>query len=458
MLDFAIDTPKAQLWAEMGLGKTVVAASAVADLMDQIKVSRVLIVAPLRVVETVWPNEFAKWSHLNHLPWRQIRGSAQRRAKMAEEPYYGIELINYENLKSLFLPYAARHKQDGAAQWSHPFPWDMVIFDESSKLKDPGTQRFRTVRVVCRRMERVLHLTGSPAPNGLLNLWAPTFVLDQGERLGPTYTAYVDRWFKADDFRGWKLSPLPGAEDHVHEKLQDVTMSLRAQDYLDLPPVMTTDVKVDLPNRVRDTYREMEEEMFLQLASGTVEVANGGVLTQKCRQLAQGSLYVNQKNDNWEDLHDAKLKALDDIIEEAEGAPLLVAYAFKFDLHRLKKRYGQRAVSFTGSSDTRGIINRFRAGEIPLLLIHPMSAGHGLDGLQDGTDSLVWYGMDWSPDRYEQTLARLAGGLRRKRPTFIYRIVANSTVDFDMINAVENGITIQDALKQRMASRRRAAA
>lgn len=438
MVEFILDNPRGALWAEMGLGKTVCAATAIDELLDRVEVNRVLVVGPLRVILHTWPEELVKWDHLN-IPHRIIRGSALEREKIVESPWHGIELINYENLHWLMRTWwHTKHRRDR-------LPWQMIIFDESSKLKAVNTQRFKSIRRYAAQFPRVLELTGSPAPSGLLNLWAPTYLLDQGERLGKTFIAYRDRFFEQDGFMAWKYLAKTGTTEEVHSRLNDITLSLRSQDYLDLPPVVVNDVRVDLPPRCRQLYRQLESDMFLQLTRGQVEAANAGVLTGKCRQMANGAMYLDGETKRWEVLHNAKLDALADIVEEAEGTPLLVAYQFTSDLHRIRGCY-PHAVTLTDASDPGRIIDQWNRGEHEMLVIHPASAGHGLN-LQGGTHILVWYGIPWSFDQYEQTIARIAGGLRRTRTTFVHRIIAADTVDGIIIGALEHHRTVQDALK-----------
>lgn len=442
-LDFVLAHERAALWLEMGLGKTSVAATAIAELMDRAEVSRVLVVAPKRVIKSVWPQELAKWDHLD-VPIREIEGSMRQRARLLDSPWCGVETINYEKLKWLFRDYLKGRE----------LPWDMVIFDESSKLKAVGTQRFRAIRrrVTDLNARRILQLTGSPAPSGLLNVWAPTFLLDGGERLGRTYTAFRDRWFTTD-FMGWAYLPRAGADEFIYNELADITLSMRSADHLDLPPLIVNDIWVDMPAGCQADYRELEDEMFLQLEHDTVEAANGGVLTNKCRQFANGALYVNGSTD-WRELHDAKFEALDDVIEENSGKPLLVAYQFKSDLARLRKRL-PRATVYNEAKDPIELESRWNRGEVPLMLIHPGSAGHGLN-LQGGTDTLVLFGLGWSFDQYDQVIARIAGGLRRERPTFVHRLLTSGTVDRSVVEAIEGRRAVQDVLKDEVKRRRAA--
>jgi SNF2 family DNA or RNA helicase len=442
-LQFVLDNPRCQLWLDKGLGKTSVALHAIDQLMQENVVQRVLVVSTRRITKSVWPAEVEKWGL--QIPLRDIEGSPTWRAQLLNTKWVGIETITFEKLKWLFDSWV---KPRGRGR---PLPWQLIVFDESSKLKAPGTQRFRALRRWQHALPRVVHLTGSPAPSGLLNLWGPAFLLDHGERLGRTYTGFKERWFRTADPMGWKLEPLPGADAFVHEKLDDITISLRAADYLEMPPLVVNDVPVDLPTSVRAGYRVLERDMFLELSRGTVEAANGGVLTSKCRQMANGALYLNGEQRDWEILHDEKLEALDEVMEEAEGQPIIVAYQFRSDLARLQARY-KHAAYLHGAKDPDRVVAEWNDGKHQMLLIHPASAGHGLN-LQDGGCHMAFFGCPWSFDQYDQCLDRIAGGLRRQRPTFIHRIIARDTVDEDVVTALEGHRTVQEVLKERLSRR-----
>ena len=444
-VEFILENPQCALWLEMGLGKTSATATAIAELMDRLEVFRVLVVAPLRVCKSVWPAEILKWDHLVDIEVREIEGSQKQRSKILDGDFVGIETINYEKLEWLFRDHFKKPTQ--------PLPWDMIVFDESSKLKSAGTKRFRALRRWVDHMPRVVHLTGSPAPAGLLNVWAPTFVLDKGERLGTTFTAFRERWFQTDHM-GWKYEARPGTATMVRDKLSDITLSMRSKDYLDLPELIVSDIKVELPPSCRVQYRKLEDEMFLVLEHGTVEVANGGVLTNKCRQLANGALYLNGTTEIYAVSHSEKIAALDDIVEEREGRNLIVAYQFRSDLERLREHY-PKAASVSDAEDPDKIIAEWNAGKHAMLLIHPASAGHGLN-LQEGGNALAMFGVPWSLDLYEQTIARIAGGLRREVPTFVYRILCAGTVDEAVVASIENHTTIQETLKEQMKRRQAA--
>jgi len=440
----AIDNPKMALWMKMGLGKTVIAATAVRELMDRAQVNRTLIVGPVRVIESVWPAEMRKWEHLTDLPFRLVRGSMKHRGAVLDTPWHGVELLSYETLTWAIRDHFRRR----------PLPWQMLILDEADKLKRPGSQRFRAMRHRCAEFTRVLELAGSPVASGLVDLWGPIFLMDQGERLGRVYSyrgaggSFLARWFRTKD-SGWGYEPLPHAEKEIRSRVSDVALSMRIEDYVDdLPPLVETDVWGDLPGKVADKYAILEKEMYLQLERGEVEAANGGVLTSKTRQLANGAMYLDGGKE-WEEVHTAKLDALAEVVSEQAGAPLIVCYQFRSDLARLKKRYPRAA---TLEHDSPRIIDEWNRGEHELLLIHPASAGHGIN-LQDGGDSMAFFGLGYSFGQYEQACARIAGGLRRKRPTFIYRVLTRGTIDETVLYVLRSRCTVQEALFERMRRR-----
>jgi SNF2 family DNA or RNA helicase len=444
-LDAVLTQPRLQLWMDKGLGKTSVALTGIEQMMDEVRIVRTLVISTTRICTSVWPQEIAKWDHLNWIPIRHLAGSPTQRAAMLNTPWHGIETITFENMRWLFRDYLRA---------GVPMPWDLVVIDESSKMKAPGTRRFKALRRWQPALPRVLELTGSPAPQGLLGVWGPAFFLDGGLSLAPsptgprTYANFKERWF-SKDYMGWKYTPRDGAEDMIKDKLGHLTLSLKASDYLDMPELQVRDLEVDLPPRCRAQYAELRARMYLALESGSVEAANGGVLTMKCRQMANGAMYTNVEGTAWEVMHDAKLDALDEIVEEAMGRPLIVAYQFKSDLARLRERHPHAAVLGLTADKDRDTIDRWNNEEYAMLLMHPQSGGHGLN-LQGGGCDMVFFGAPWSFDQYDQCMDRIAGGLRRTRPTFITRIATADTVDMDVLESLELNCTVQEVLKSRM--------
>lgn len=419
-----LDTPRCALWVEMGLGKSIATLTAIEALLDSVEIRRVLVVAPLRVAHSTWPAEIAKWGiRVSH---KVITGTAaQRRA--AAESSADIHLINYEN-----IPWIVE-------QYGKAWPWDMVVLDESSKMKNRASLRWKALAKVSGRITRLVELTGTPAPNGLIDLWAPICLLDRGARLGRSLTRFRERWFTADYF-GYTYTPKPGAEAEIHAAVADLVLTLRAEDYLALPDYVPVRVPVTLPAPARDLYTRLEKDMFLALAEGEVTAISAAALSNKCRQAANGHLYVDGGNGAWERVHDAKLQALADLIAEAQGAPLLVAYSYQSDLARLRQAFPTARVL----DENPRTVDQWNAGQIPLLLAHPQAAGHGLN-LQAGGHLLCWFGLDWSLELYQQFNARLYRQGQTK-PVFVYHLVAEDTVDELVLERIQSKRAVQDIL------------
>ncbi|WP_300337185.1 DEAD/DEAH box helicase [Accumulibacter sp.] len=414
-----IENPRCALWAGMGTGKTASTLTALEDL-DLIEVVYpALVIAPLRVAESVWPDEVGKWDHLKHLRVSPIVGNVQERLQALREPAE-IYSINYEN-----LPWLVEHLGEA---WR----FRTVIADESTKLKGfrlrEGAQRARVLGSVAHvKVERFIELTGTPAPNGLADLWGQMHFLDKGARLGRTHSAFTDRWFRLK-YDGYGLEPLPHAQGEIQARLADLCLTITAADYLDLPPLIENEIKVDLPPSARRIYRAMEKAMFAQIDGHDVEAFNAAAKTNKCLQLANGAAYIDDAG-SWREVHDAKLAALEDIVEEAAGAPVLVAYQFRSDLARILKRFGRAARHLDKNPQT---LRDWNAGKIPLLVAHPASAGHGLN-LQDGGNILAYFSSGWNLEEDQQILERL-GPTRQaqaghNREVYVHRIVARDTVD-----------------------------
>jgi SNF2 family DNA or RNA helicase len=413
-----IENKRCAIWASMGAGKSASTLTALEDLYLIEGVYPALVIAPLRVATSVWSDEASKWAHLQHLRVSPIVGSAQERCQ-ALRKHAEIYTINYEN-----LPWLVEHLGE---DW--PFP--TVIADESTKLKGfrlrQGTQRASALGSVAHtQVGRFIELTGTPAPNGLADLWGQSWFLDQGSRLGRTHTAFTDRWFRPSH-DGYGLEPLPHAQPEIQGKLRDICITISASDYMDLPPLIENTLRVDLPVKARQIYRAMEKEMFAQIGAHDVEAFNAAAKTNKCLQLANGAAYVDDAG-TFEEVHQAKLDALEDIIEEAAGAPVLVAYQFKSDLARILKRF-KAARPLDKNPQT---LRDWNAGKIPLLCAHPASAGHGLN-LQDGGNILAYFSSGWNLEEDMQILERI-GPTRQaqaghNREVYVHRIVARNTVD-----------------------------
>ena len=463
-----VDNPAYMLALQMGFGKSVITLTAIRELLDTFRVSHVLVVAPLLVAEESWPEEIEAWEHTCALDYEVLTGPPPRRESRARR-LSELSIINIENINWL------------VDFWGDEWPYDMLVIDEISKFKNPAKRtkptkkavqrivdetlaalpkdmhpddvavavakaakrapryptRFGALCKVRRYIDRVVGLTGTPAPNGLLDLWAPYYVIDRGARLGDTYFAYRRRWFDGD-YMGFKYRLRPGAFEQIMDAIRDITISMRTEDYVDLPEVLHNQIKVKLPPKVMKEYRKFEKTLIWEHAEGDIEAVNNGVLTQKMLQLCNGHIY-NEDGEAHE-IHDLKLDALDRVIEEANGAPVLVAYSYQFDLEKLRKKYPKAEVV----GEKPNLQKRWNCGEIPILLAHPASAGHGLN-LQYGGCILVWYGLTWSLEYYQQLNKRLH---RPGQPetVIIHHIVAQGTVDERVMAVLPEKEATQDAV------------
>lgn len=432
---FIKDNPFCALWLDMGLGKSVTTLTAVVDLLDTFEVSRILIVAPLRVAEHTWPNEINQWEHAQHLTFSVATGSLQKR-KDALWTSRDIHIINRENIPWVVSYYGTN------------WPYDMVVIDEFSSFKSSKTKRFKALRKVLPFIDRLVGLTGTPASNGLLDLWAQTYLLDKGDRLGRTFSGYRQRYFSSD-YMGYTWTPLPGTEEEIYAKLSGVCLSLSAEDYVELPDRVDNTITVDIPPTSREQYKQLEKEFLLELENDDVVVQHAAALTNKLLQFSNGAIYTDDSG-KWESMHDSKLNALEEIINEAAGQPVLVAYNYKSDKERILKRF-KNAVSI----DELNAIDRWNSGDIQILIAHPASAGHGLN-LQSGGNIIAWFGLNWSLELYQQFNARLHRQGQTK-PVIIHHIVLEDSVDDSVMEALNGKHTTQksllDALKKDIGGR-----
>lgn len=427
------------MWAGMGLGKTTATYNAI-DIILVIDGGPVLVVAPLRVARSTWPDEAKKWAHLRHLRVMPIIGSEAER-RMALSVKADVYTTNFEN-----LPWLIAHFGD---RW----PFRTVVIDESTKLKGfrlrQGTARAKALgRVAHTHIARFIELTGTPSPNGLTDLWGQAWFLDAGARLGRTYDGFKQRWFQRS-FDGGAPTPLAHAMTEIQDKLRDLCITIDAKDWFDLREPIVNNIYVDLPIKARKLYQDMEKEMFMQIEEHEVEAFNAAARTIKCLQVANGAAYVGETGKEWKEIHDVKLQALEDIVEEAAGMPILVAYNFKSDLARLRQAFPKGRQL---DANPRTIVE-WNAGEIPLLFAHPASAGHGLN-LQDGGNILVFFAHDWNLENRLQIIERIGPTRQMQaghdRPMFIHNIIARDTVDEMVLERVETKREVQDILLQAM--------
>ncbi|HFU6836235.1 TPA: SNF2-related protein [Streptococcus agalactiae] len=432
--DFIIRTPYAAVILDMGMGKTATTLSAINELMfDRYEVSKVLVIAPLRVANTVWSDEIEQWEELKHLRYSKIVGTPKQR-RAALETDADIYIVNRENLPWL------------VEQCSPYFKWDMVVIDELSSFKSWQSKRFKAFMTMRPYMKRVVALTGTPSSNGLMDLFAEFKVIDGGERLGRFVGEYRSRYFDEGRRNGnivYEYIPMDYAECQIYDKIDDITISMKAMDYLNMPELISTKKVVHLTDKETDNYKRFKKDYVLSdLEDGEVTAANAASLSNKLVQMANGAVYSDDHQ--VVSLHDQKLDTLEDIIEAANGEPVLVAYWFKHDLQRIEERLAKLKVQGTVLK-TEQDIREWNKGNIRVGLLHPASAGHGLN-LQKGGHHLVWFGLTWSLELYQQTNARLWRQGQQAETVVIQHIVTEGTIDEEILKALEN----KDAQQSRL--------
>ncbi len=432
-IEFIKKNPVAAILLDMGMGKTSIVLSALNELMyDSFEVTKVLIIAPLRVARNTWSDEIKKWDHLNGIRYSIAVGTAAERlaALKADADIY---IINRENVPWLI--------EDSGL----PFDFDCVVVDELSSFKNWQAKRFKALMKVRPKIRRIVGLTGTPSSNGLMDLFAEFKILDMGERLGRFISQYRVNYFKPDRMNGpivYTYKLLPGAEERIYDRISDITISMKATDYLEMPELLSTEYKVYLDEDERSKYEEMKDELVLQLPGGEITAANAAALSGKLSQLANGAIYDDDGSVNA--FHERKLDALEDLIESANGKPVLVAYWFKHDLARLTERLNKLKVVFE-KLDSDKSIEKWNAGELQVGLIHPASAGHGLN-LQSGGNVIVWFGITWSLELYQQTIARLWRQGQTSGTVTVIHIITAGTVDERILKALEAKDHTQSAL------------
>ena len=425
--NFILQHPISAVFLDMGLGKSVITLTAIFDLvLDSFLIRKVLVIAPLRVARDTWPFEIEKWDHLKGMTYSVAIGTEQER-KFALMRNVDVYIINRENVDWLV-------NKSGL-----PFDFDMVVVDELSSFKAYSSKRFKALRRVRPKVKRIVGLTGTPSGNGLMDLWAEIGILDMGQRLGRFITHYRNKFFtpeKRNQLVVFSYKPLPGAEDEIYRLISDITISMKNTDYIKLPGLVMNEISVWLPEKEQKVYDTMKRDLILSLEGRDIDAANAAALSGKLLQMANGAVY--DENGGVAHLHDRKLDALEDIIEAANGKPVLVAYWFKHDLERILNRFP--AVKL----DSAASIRRWNDGKIPLAVIHPASAGHGLN-LQAGGSTLVWFGLTWSLELYQQTNARL-WRQGQKDTVVIHHIITKGTIDEDVIRALKRKDKVQSTL------------
>ena len=426
--EFIITHPISALLLDMGLGKTSITLTAINDLLfDSFEIHKVLVVAPLRVARDTWSAEIEKWEHLKNLRYSVVTGTAQERISALCIPA-DIYIINRENVQWLV-------EESGLI-----FDFDMAVIDELSSFKNHQSKRFRAFMKVRPKMKRIVGLTGTPASNGLMDLFAEFKLLDMGERLGRLIGQYRNAYFQPDKRNGmviYSYKPLPNAERQIYDKISDITISMKAADHLKMPELISSEYTVQLSENEKEKYDRLKKDLIFSTEDNEVTAANAASLSNKLSQMANGAVYSD--DESVIEIHDRKLDALEDIIESMNGKPLLVAYWFKHDLERIRKQFDVREIK---SSDD---ISDWNSGKIPVALIHPASAGHGLN-LQSGGSTLVWFGLAWSLELYQQPHARLWRQGQTADTVVIQRIIVNGTIDEQIMKALKTKYTTQSAL------------
>lgn len=394
-------------------------------MYQEFEIDKALVVAPKRVVTDTWARECQKWDHLNHLKVSPIVGTPrERRAAIRRQA--DIYLVSRDNIKWLI------ETLDG--YW----PYDVLVLDELSSFKNPQTNRFKALRKVAYKCKRVIGLTGTPAPNGYTDLWSQIYLLDQGKRLGKTLTDFRRRYCEAIRYPYFVKWSVP--KEHLHDidrKISDICISMTAKDYLKLPPVYSIITNVTLDKKAQRAYDEMKQEAVLELAGTEIIGVTAAALMNKLLQIAGGAVYDDDGAVT--EIHDAKLEALEQIIEESQGQPVLVFYSYRFDASRIQRRFPEARTMETDQD-----ISDWNAGTVPLMLAHPASCGHGLN-LQEGGHIIVWFGPTWSLELYQQANARL-NRQGQDKPVMIYHLIASGTVDERVMEAIQNKSTTQAAL------------
>lgn len=423
--NFILTHPICCLMLDMGLGKTIITLTALWLLtLDSFDAGKILVIAPKRVAEDTWPKELAKWEHLTGLSYSLVLGNQKQREEALSKKAF-IYIINRENVVWLVKNQA----------WD----FDTVVIDELSSFKSNKAERFKALKKVRPKIQRVIGLTGTPAPNSLLDLWPQMYLLDMGQRLGRFIGGYRDRFFKPDKRNReiiYSYKPREGSEEKVYELISDICISMKAVDFLDMPERISNCIEVSMSQKEQELYDSFRRDMCLSIGDTELDAINAAGLSNKLLQMANGAVYGDDKKVLG--IHDRKLDALEDLIEAANGKPLLIAYWYKHDLARISERFNVRFI------DTPKDIEDWNAGKIPVALIHPASAGHGLN-LQDGGSTIVWFGLTWSLELYQQLNARL-WRQGQKNTVVIQHIVTKGTHDEDVIKVLKTKDRSQSAL------------
>ena len=434
-IQFLTEHPVAALLLDMGLGKTVTTLTAINELLfDRFEIRRVLVIAPLRVARDTWSAEIEKWEHLKHLKYSVAVGTPAER-RQALHTKTDICILNRENISWLV-------EESGI-----PFNFDMLVIDELSGFKNHQTKRFKALMKVRPKVKRIVGLTGTPSSNGLMDLWAEFRLLDMGQRLGRFIGQYRTAYFQPDKRNGmvvYSYKPLPQAEKQIYDKISDITISMKAIDYLQMPELLMTESRVQLSKQEAERYKQLKQDLVLDLPEGEITATNAAALSNKLCQMSNGAIYDDENN--MIPIHSRKLDALEDMIESANGKPVLVAYWFKHDRTRITERLRKLGVVYQEIKSAESIKN-WNSRKLQVALIHPASAGHGLN-LQAGGNFLVWFGLTWSLELYQQTNARLWRQGQQSETVVIQHIITKGTIDEHILKALQAKDETQTALMQ----------
>jgi len=434
-----IETPYIALLLDMGLGKTVSTLTAIDWLLKDFEIIKPLVIAPLRVAENTWPAEIEKWDHLRHLKIAKMLGSVEQRRK-ALQTEADIYIINRENVEWLV--------RELGSKWD----FDMVVIDESSSFKNHQSKRFRALRRVRPMIKRIVALTGTPAPNSLMDLWAQIYLLDQGERLGKTITGFREKYFVPGARNGhivYNWREKEGAEERIYEVISDIVVSMKAEDWLELPEKIEQDVRLKLTGKPLELYKKLERDLLLEYEDADVVAQTAAALSNKLLQMASGAVYDEQRG--VKHIHDVKLDQLEDDIEAANGKPVMVFYYYQHSLDRIMRRFPQARVLRKGKGGSEDI-RAWNNDEIPILLLHPKSAGHGLNLQGSSCQTLIWFDQIWSLEEYQQANARVyRQGLANR--IIVRKYVVEGTMDEEAVAALEKKETGQDALMEAVKAR-----
>ncbi len=441
-----LQQPELMLFLDMGLGKTVVTLTIVNDLRyNRFQIRRCLVIAPKKVAEDTWTREQEKWDHLHLLKIVPVLGSQTKRIRALNSPG-DVYVVNRENVPWLVDYYR------------NDWPFDMVVIDEMSSFKSHQAKRFKALKNIRGHIRRMIGLTGTPAPNGLMDLWAQIYLLDSGKRLGRTITEYRNNYFSPASRNAttiFSYEPLPGADEQIQNNIKDICISLQAKDYLRLPEKIMNTRYIKLDTKAQKAYDTLEKQRILEMQDEVIDAGSAGILAGKLLQLANGAIYVNTDTQNPKqrevvEVHDNKIEAFLELVEAEEGKHMLVFYNFQHDLIRIKAALGKKKLEVRELKNN-GDISDWNAGKIDMLLAHPASTAYGLN-LQEGGNVVVWFGLNWSLELYQQANARLHRQ-GQKQPVYIHHLVVTGSVDEDVMAALEKKDDCQTALLESLKAR-----